>query len=58
MDIPTVTVRLDERGALVSVEIEGHPPATEVGETQRSEPMAHFGDDEYKAAIRPWAAGG
>ena len=58
MDIPAVTVRIDETGALVSVEIKGEPERTELIETQKSEPMTHFGDDEFKAGVRPWVAGG
>jgi len=58
MNIPAVTVRVDETGALVGVEIPGQSEPTELIETRKSEPMAHFGDDEYKAGVRPWAAGG
>ena len=58
MDTPAVTVRIDETGALVGVEIKGHAQPTELVETQKSEPIADFGDDEYKAGVRPWAAGG
>ncbi len=58
MDTPAVTVRIDGSGALVGVEVKGQVDTTELIETQKSEPMAHFGDDEYKAGVRPWAAGG
>lgn len=58
MEIPAVTVRVDESGALVGVEIPGHSEPTELLETQKSEPIAHFGDDEYRSGVRPWAAGG
>jgi hypothetical protein len=58
MDIPAVTVRIDETGALVGVEVRGEHEPTEVIETQKSEPMPHFGDDEYRSGVRPWAAGG
>ncbi len=58
MDIPAVTVRVDETGALVGVEIPGQSEPTELVETQKSEPIPHFGDDEYRAGLRPWAAGG
>ena len=58
MDTPAVTVRIDETGALVGVEIKGQSERAELVETQKSEPMAHFGDDEFKAGVRPWAAGG
>ena len=58
MDNPAVLVRVDETGAVVAVEIPGRSEPTDLVETQKSEPMAHFGDDEYKARIPPWAAGG
>jgi hypothetical protein len=57
MDIPGVRVRIDETGALIGVELEGQSQPTQLIETQKSEPMAHFGDDEFKAGVRPWAAG-
>ena len=58
MGIPAVIVRVDGTGAVVAVEIPGRSEPPELVETQKSEPMAHFGDDEYKARIPPWAAGG
>ncbi len=58
MDIPAITVRIDETGALVGVEIEGESEPTVLIETRKSEPMAHFGDDEYRSGVRPWVAGG
>jgi hypothetical protein len=58
MDIPAVTVRVDASGGLVGVEVEGDCEPSELIETQKSEPMAHFGDDEFRSGVRPWAAGG
>ena len=58
MDIPAVTVRVDGTGALVGVEIKGDSQPTELVETQKSEPIPHFGDDEFRSGVRPWAAGG
>jgi len=57
-EIPRVTVRVDEAGALLDVEIEGHPGHPELIETQQSEPTPPFGDEEYKERVRPWLAGG
>jgi hypothetical protein len=58
MDIPAVRVRIDETGALIGVELDSQSQPTQLIETQKSEPVAHFGDDEFKAGLRPWAAGG
>ena len=57
-NIPAVTVRVDKHGALVDVHIEGQSEPTQLEATQRSEPIAPFGDEEFKQRVRPWAAGG
>ena len=57
-EIPMITVRVDEHGALLGVEIEGCPKQTELIETRQSQPTPSFGDEEYKARVRPWLAGG
>jgi len=56
-DIPKITVRIDETGALLDVEIEQHPKHTLLIETQRSEPTAPFGDEEYKDGFARGAPG-
>jgi hypothetical protein len=53
MDNPAVTVRLDANGALTSVEIEGHTTPTILEETEPSEPIASFGDDQFRARPNP-----
>ena len=53
-----ITVRVDENGALLDVEVEGHPKQTKLIETKESEPTPSFGDEEYKERVRPWLAGG
>lgn len=55
---PSTTVRVDETGALVDVDVEGHPPPGELIETKQSAPIAPFGDEEYKGRVRPWLVGG
>lgn len=56
--IPAITVRVDETGALVDVDVEGHEGPGELTAAKRSEPIAPFGDEEYQARVRPWLAGG
>lgn len=56
-DMPTITVRIDEHGALVDVDIEGHSTETALIETKQSRPTPSFGDEEYKERVRPWLAG-
>jgi hypothetical protein len=57
-DMPVITVRVDEHGLLLDVDIEGHPTPTELIETKQSQPIAPFGDEEYKERVRPWLAPG
>ena len=57
-DIPRVTVHLDRHGALLDVDVEGHPRQTTLIETKQSRPTPSFGDEEYKERVRPWLAGG
>jgi hypothetical protein len=57
-DVPMITVRVDEHGTLLGVEIEGLPKQTELIETRQSQPTPSFGDEEYKERVRPWLAGG
>lgn len=52
--IPTITVRIGDEGSLIDVEIEGHAAPTELVETQASEPLAPFGDEEFKGRVRSW----
>jgi len=56
--VAAITVRLGEDGSLIDVEVAGHARPDELIETQQSEPVAPFGDEEYKERLRPWAAGG
>ena len=53
-----ITVRVDEHGALLDVDIEGQVKQTELVETKQSRPTPSFGDEEYKERVRPWVAGG
>jgi hypothetical protein len=55
-DIPMITVRVDEHGVLVDVDIEGHSKEPELIETKQSRPTPSFGDEEYKERVRPWLA--
>lgn len=55
---PVITVRIGDEGALIDVEVEGHTKPTELTETQASEPMPSFGDEEYKERVRPWLYAG
>jgi hypothetical protein len=57
-DIPMITVRVDEHGALLDVDIEGRPKNPKLIETKESRPTPSFGDEEYKERVRPWLAGG
>lgn len=57
-DIPAITVRVGEDGTLLAVDVEGQSTPTDLVETQRSEPVASFGDEEFKERLRPWLAGG
>lgn len=57
-NIPVITVRIGEGGTLIDVEIEGHAKPTDLIETQPSEPMPSFGDDEFKERVRPWLFAG
>lgn len=57
MDIPAVTVRVSKDGVVTAVEVEGHPEPTDVVETTPGEPIASFGDEEYKARFKPFWAG-
>jgi len=52
--IPAITVRVDATGALVGVEVEGQSEPPELIETKAAQPVAPFGDEEYKARVRPW----
>ena len=45
-----ITVRVDESGALVEVEIEGHLEFPELIPTRRAEPLPPFKDEEFRAA--------
>ena len=56
--IPMITVRIGDEGTLIDVEIEGHAKPTELIETQSSEPMPSFGDEEFKERVRPWLFAG
>ena len=56
--VPAIIVRVAEDGTLIDVEIDGHARPTELVETQRAEPMPSFGDDEFKARVRPWFVAG
>ena len=56
--VRAITVTLGEDGALIDVEVEGHVRPDELIETRPSEPVASFGDEEYKERLRPWVAGG
>ena len=53
-----ITVRVDEHGALLDVDVEGHPKRTDPIETKQSRPTASFGDEEYKERVRPWLVEG
>ena len=57
-DMPVITVRVDEHGALVDVAIEGHLTQTELTETKQSHATPSFGDEEYKERVRPWLVEG
>jgi hypothetical protein len=57
-EIPMITVRVDEHGALLDVDVAGHPKQTEPIETKQGGPTASFGDEEYKERVRPWIAAG
>lgn len=52
--IPAITVRVDATGALLGVEVEGQSEPPELIETRPAQPVAPFGDEEYKARVRPW----
>ena len=52
-----ITVRVDEHGALLDVDLEGHSKQTEPIETKQSRPTPSFGDEEYKERVRPWLVG-
>jgi hypothetical protein len=52
--IPAITVRVDTTGALLGVEVEGQSEPPELIETKAAQPVAPFGDEEYKARVRPW----
>ncbi|MCA1690718.1 MAG: hypothetical protein ABR540_03870 [Acidimicrobiales bacterium] len=46
-----MTVRIDENGDLVNVDVDGHPDPTGIVETVPSEPLPSFGNDDI---ARPW----
>lgn len=56
--IPAITVRVDASGALLGVEVEGRSEPPELIETKAAEPVTPFGDEEYKAKVRPWLYAG
>lgn len=56
--IPVITVRVGDEGTLIDVEIEGHVRPTELIETQSSESMPSFGDEEFKERVRHWLFAG
>ena len=58
MEAPRVTVHIDEDGGLSTVEVAGHTAPAELEETVPSQPVAAFGDEEFKGRLRPWIAGG
>ncbi len=57
METPRVTVHIGEDGVLSTVEVAGHAVTTHVDVAVPSEPIAPFGDEEFKERLRPWAAG-
>ena len=56
--IPAITVRVDAAGVLLGVEVEAQSEPAELIETTAAEPLAPFGDEEYKARVRPWLYAG
>jgi hypothetical protein len=57
---PIVVVHVNEDGTVRDVEVPGHTEPTEVEGSTRDEPVAAFGDDEfregYSVRARPWLA--
>lgn len=49
-----VTIRVDASGALVDVDVDGHPRITELVEENEAAPTPSFGD---RTIPRPWLAG-
>jgi hypothetical protein len=56
--IPAIKVRVDETGALLGVEVEGQSEPPELIETKPPNPVAPFGDEEFKARVQPWLYAG
>lgn len=56
--IPAVTVRLDEDGGVLDIDVEGHAQPGELIETSGRDAVAPFGDEQFKGRLRPWLADG
>ena len=56
--IPAIKVRVDETGALLGVDVEGQSAPPELIETKAAQPVAPFGDEEFKARVQPWLYAG
>lgn len=54
----SITVRVDEQGALLDVDIPGDYRPTTLVETVRSTPIAPFLLDEFKEGGRCWSPNG
>ncbi len=52
--IPAITVRVDATGALLGVEVEGQSEPAELIESVAVQAVGPFGDEVYKARVRPW----
>ena len=55
---PRIIVHVDAHGAVLDMDVEGHPSQRTLIETKQSRPTPSFGDEEYNERVRPWLAGG